>query len=80
MREPCTEWEALSQPYGIETLVVRGNMTEARANKWDLRELLKRRMHRALRNALVQQNVDKREANRLAMQSEIYVAVAGGLA
>jgi len=74
------EWETLALPHNLETIRVRGTKREAVANGWTLHELLKRRLHRVLRNRLAQARIfNPEEAARRAKLCEVYVADSHGL-
>lgn len=76
LREPRTRWTTLGElPFGLPELVVEGSLSEAAANKWDLRTLLTRRLHRAYRNALTAGKVmNVAEASARAKRADVYIA------
>ena len=76
LREPRTRWETMGEmPFGLQPIVVIGSQSEALANKWTLKQLLTRRLHRAYRNALEGGKImPTHEANARAKRADIYVA------
>lgn len=77
-RCPCVSWELLGTPFDIPSdvkVVVVGNRLEAEANNFTLHELLKRRMQKEMRNALMSlHRMPIREASKIAMRCPVYVA------
>jgi hypothetical protein len=76
LREPRVRWTTLGDmPFGLEPLVVEGSASEAAANKWDLRTLLTRRLHRAYRNALTAGKImNVADASARAKRADVYIA------
>ena len=78
--EVAIEWETLSLPHDLDTIRVRGTRREAERNGWPIRELLARRLHRALRNAMVAAKIcSGQAANERAKRCAVVVADSEGL-
>lgn len=73
-------WETMAMPHGLPLLTVRGTVDDARRNGWTLHELLTRRLHRAIRDALIKARIfNPAEAASRAMKCKVYVAEMEGL-
>lgn len=80
LREPRVQWETLNMPFGLAAIRVHGTHSDALRNKWSLRELLTRRLHRAYRDALIAGKIMHAEqAAQRARQAQVYVAELGGI-
>jgi hypothetical protein len=78
-RVPRVKWSTTgSVPHGLEQLTVYGTVQDAERNGWTLHELMKRRLHRAYKDALVAAKVcDNETAKRWARESKVHVADLG---
>lgn len=73
--EPYVEWEAINEPYRCRIPKVRACLSDAQRNGWSIRELLTRRIRRALLQELEANKIASgKVAMRIAMRTPVHVA------